>query len=207
MFTSMVLLYLDPYPYPRRRRIRRRAGQSGISLIELVMFMVIVSVGVVGILSVMNVTTQHSADPMVRKQAMAIAESLMEEIQLQPFTYCSADDAQAATATGSFTGPTGCAGAAEGLGPEAGETRYASSTPFNHVNDYSGFAMTGITGLDGAAIAGLGNYNASVTITEQAVGGVPAADSLQIEVRVTSGSAVDVTLTGYRMRYAPNAAP
>jgi len=59
-----------------------RGAQAGISLIELVMFIVIVSVGVVGILSVMNVTTKSSADPMIRKQALAIAESVLEEIEL-----------------------------------------------------------------------------------------------------------------------------
>lgn len=57
--------------------------QAGITLIELVLYIVIVSVGIAGILSVMNVTTQHSADPMVRKQALAAAESLLEEILLK----------------------------------------------------------------------------------------------------------------------------
>ena len=57
--------------------------QAGLSLIELVMFIVIVGVAVAGVLSVMNVTTRHSADPMIRKQAQAIAESLLEEIELQ----------------------------------------------------------------------------------------------------------------------------
>jgi MSHA pilin protein MshD len=48
-------------------------SQAGLSLIELVMFIVIVGVAVAGVLSVMNVTTRHSADPMIRKQAQAIA--------------------------------------------------------------------------------------------------------------------------------------
>jgi MSHA pilin protein MshD len=136
----------------------------------------------------------------------------MEEIQLQPFTFCSADDAQAETATSASTGANGCAGAPEGFGPEGGETRYAAATPFNHVNDYggaasgaAGFTMNGINGLDNAAIAGLANYNASVVISEEAIGTVPQADSLRIDVRVWSGAEVDVTLTGYRTRYAPNA--
>src|SRR4051794_24643993 len=70
---------------------RYRFAQAGISLIELIMFMVIVSVGLAGILSVMTVTTRASADPMLRKQAIAVAESLLEEIQLQPFTFCDPD--------------------------------------------------------------------------------------------------------------------
>jgi MSHA pilin protein MshD len=59
--------------------------QRGLSLIELVMFIVIVSVGIVGILSVMNVTTKASADPMVRKQAAALADSILEEILLKEY--------------------------------------------------------------------------------------------------------------------------
>jgi MSHA pilin protein MshD len=47
--------------------------QSGISLIELIMFIVIVSIALAGVINVLNLNTSHSADPVVRKQAMAIA--------------------------------------------------------------------------------------------------------------------------------------
>ncbi|MFN3397749.1 MAG: prepilin-type N-terminal cleavage/methylation domain-containing protein [Sulfurimicrobium sp.] len=59
--------------------------QSGLTLIELVIFIVIVSVAVAGVLSVMNFTTQHSADPLVRKQAAALADSILEEILLKDY--------------------------------------------------------------------------------------------------------------------------
>lgn len=62
-----------------------RARQAGFTLIELVIFIVVVSVGVVGILSVMNLTVQHSADPVVRKQAAALADSILEEILLKEY--------------------------------------------------------------------------------------------------------------------------
>lgn len=62
-----------------------RSKQCGFTLIELILFIVIVSVGLAGILSVMNVTVKSSADPMVRKQAMAMAESLLEEILLKNY--------------------------------------------------------------------------------------------------------------------------
>ncbi len=73
-----------------------RHRQLGISLIELIMFIVIVSVALAGILLVLNVTTKSSADPLVHKQALAIAESLLEEVELMPFTYCDPDDVNAA---------------------------------------------------------------------------------------------------------------
>lgn len=59
----------------------RRAGrQAGFTLVELVIFIVIVSVGVAGILLVMNTAVASSADPLVRKQALALAESVLEEV-------------------------------------------------------------------------------------------------------------------------------
>lgn len=180
--------------------------QAGLSLIELVVFIVIVGIAVAGVLSVMNVTTQHSADPMVRKQALAIAEALLEEVELQPFTYCDPDDTNAANATGAFVGANGCATTVEALGPEAGETRY-TSPQFDNVNDYSGFSMSPIVDITNSSITGLGAYTASVSITQAgATFSLPATDVLQIDVRVVSGS-TDITLTGYRFRYAPNAVP
>lgn len=69
---------------------RHQAGRfdklmTGFTLIELVIFIIIVSVAVVGILSVMNQTVKSSADPMVRKQAAALADSILEEILLREY--------------------------------------------------------------------------------------------------------------------------
>jgi Tfp pilus assembly protein PilV len=76
----------------------KRRKSRGLSLVELIMFIVIVSAAVAGIISVIDITTRSSADPMTRKQALAIAEAVLEEVQLQPFTYCDPDDPAAATA-------------------------------------------------------------------------------------------------------------
>ena len=196
----------------KRASSKNEYRHAGISLIELVMFIVIVSVGVVGILSVMSVTTKASADPMVRKQALSIAESLLEEIQLQPFTFCDPDDANAATATSTAIGATGCATTAEvaPLGPEVGETRYTlPALPlFDNVNDYHTFSMSPIVDITNSAIPGLGAYTASVAITAvgAALFALPNDDVLQIDVRVQAGN-TDITLTGYRFRYAPRAVP
>ena len=191
---------------------RRRS--AGLSLVELVIFIVLVSGAVIGILSVMNVTTQGSADPMVRKQALAIAESLLEEIVLMPLTYCDPDDPAAATATSAAS----CTGGAGGnndesklpLGPETAasvggaEGRYASPR-FDNVSDYNGFTMSGtIKDITNTTISGLGAYTATVTVAQAGTSpfSLPNAAVLQIDVRVQS-AAVDITLTGYRFRYAP----
>lgn len=177
------------------------------------MFIAIVGAAVAGVLSALMVSTRGSADPMVQKQALAIAEALLEEVQLQPFTYCDPDDANAATATGT----AGCASAIEALGPEAvdvpltgpAETRAGTVRPFDNVNDFNTFSMgPGITDLSGSAIGGLDGYSATVGIAGLALGGISATESLFITVTVTHSQLPSgVVVHGYRVRYAPNALP
>lgn len=177
--------------------------QKGISLIELVLFIVIVSVGIAGILSVMNVTTRASADPLQRKQALAVAEALLEEVSLLPFTDCDPDGLQA---NGSCTQP-------EILGPEPGESRTSLSTPFDNVNDYNGFALNG-GGTDlgnSANVTVPDGYAAAVSVASDTNFGqgatvLPAVDALRITVTVAYGTD-SIVLEGYRTRYAPAGTP
>lgn len=174
----------------------------GLSLVEQIVFIVVVGAAVAGVLAALNLAARGSADPMIQKQALAIAEAVLEEIQLQPFTYCDPDDANAATALNA----AGCASTAEAIGPEAGETRLGVPA-FDNVNDYHGFSMSSMTDIAGAAVAGLDGYAVSVGVTGQALGAVPASESLLITVTVTGPGNVSVALHGYRIRYAPNALP
>nr|AMK59143.1 hypothetical protein Tbd_0756 [uncultured bacterium UPO42] len=178
--------------------------QHGVTLIELIVFIVIVSVGLVGILSVLNLTTRSSADPLIRKQMLAIAEGLLDEVAAQPFTWCDPDDPAAAT-----TISPACA-TPENLGPEAGETRNDARTPFDNVNDYNGLAniTTGITGITGIVVPP--GYSAAIAVAQDALGPVgavvPAAAALRITVTVSFGNE-NLVVEGYRTRYAPNALP
>lgn len=72
-----------------------RSRTRGFTLIELIVFIVIVGVALAGILSVMNTSVKSSADPMVRKQAMALADSIMEEILLKSYTSSSTGTSRA----------------------------------------------------------------------------------------------------------------
>jgi len=199
------------------------ALQRGVTLIELVMFIVIVGIAVAGILVVYTNTVRHSADPLIRKQMLSIAEAMLEEVKLMPFTYCDPDDANAATAGAALVGVGNCATTVEAIGPEAGETRYAPTTPFDNVNDYIGFNTAtaiplGIADIVGTPIGNLAGYQAQVSGSAQSFGpagglinasdvnGAPQA--LRITVTVTSSSSADsVALSGYRTRIAPNAVP
>ena len=198
-------------------RDSRPSRIRGLSLVEQIVFIVVVGVAVTGVLAALNVSTRASADPMVQKQALAIAEAVLEEVQLQPFTYCDPDDANAATAIDT----TGCASAIESLGPEAVnvpptgpvETRAGSVRPFDNVNDYHTFSMTGMTDIGGNAISGLDAYTATVSVATQGIasfGGkpaIPSGEALLITVTVTGPGNTTVVLDGYRTRYAPNALP
>jgi MSHA pilin protein MshD len=160
-----------------------RHKQRGISLIELIMFIVIVSVALAGILLVMNVTTRGSADPLIHKQALAAAESLLEEIELQDFT----------AATGAISpNPV---------------TQANRATGYHIVSDYNGFTTTGIFTLDNNPVAGLGNYNVSppvevVLIAAGELGAlIPAASAVRITVHVTDPTGQSIDVTGYRTAY------
>lgn len=73
----------------------------GFTLIELIFFIVVVSVGLAGVLQVMNVGVAASADPLVRKQAAALAESILQEVLQKAYT-----DPDPAVTTGESTRAT-----------------------------------------------------------------------------------------------------
>lgn len=175
----------------------------GLSLIELLVFIVVVSAALAGLLRVFVQSTAASADPLLRRQALAIAESLLEEVQLMPFTFCDPDDTQVETAASG----SGCASLPEAIGPEAGETRFATPQ-FDSVNDYHGYSMAGIVDITNAAVSGLSGYSASVAVANAALGSITAGsgDALRITVTVSGPGGTSVSLDGYRSRHAPNAA-
>jgi MSHA pilin protein MshD len=177
------------------RRVR------GLSLIELVIFIAVVSAALAAVLSVFIQTTGTSADPMLRRQSLAIAESVLEEVSLMPFTFCDGDDTNVTTATST----AGCAGGADAIGPEGGENRFATPQ-FDNVNDYGSYSMNGIVDITNTAVAGLSGYSASVAVTPVTLNTMTAAsgDVLRISVTVTDPRGDTLTLYVYRTRLAPN---
>lgn len=200
----------------------QRAGQkqSGLTMIELVIFIVVVSIAVVGVLSVLSLTTRHSADPLQRKQALAIAEALLAEVEMMPFTFCDPNDLNAGTAlsSGDCTGGTNGANdeAKLPLGSQAAgvpESRGSLATPFDNVADYNGFSLAGGgTDIGGSTVTVPAGYAATVAVAQEAFGPalslVPLAGGLRITVTVTYNSGADsVVVEGYRAQYAPNFMP
>jgi MSHA pilin protein MshD len=195
-----------------------RRPSAGFSLIEVVVFIVILGIAFVGMLTLYNRVTSASVDPMVRKQALAIASSLLEEIELHAFTFCDPDDPNVYTATGPSTGCT----TYEAIGTEGAETRYGNTGPlflrFDNVSDYDRFCMgpglpvcpdAVITTAANVPISDLASYRVDVAIAANAANvpgpDVPANEALLITVTATHvPTGTTSSLQGYRLRYAPN---
>jgi len=155
-----------------KARCPLRGRQSGLSLVELVIAIVVLSIGVVALLIPIATATRGSGDPLVSKQMVAVAESMLEEIELQPFV-------------GSFGGPY----------------TPATRAQFDAVPDYDGFATNGIFTVDNTAIGGLGSYNILVSAKLTALCGVPAGQAYLIAVAVTGSNGSTVTLSACRTSY------
>ena len=154
----------------------RPTNRDGFTYIEMLVSIVVIGIAVAGVLSVMNMTTRHSADPMIQQQAVSIAEAYLEEITLQPF----------ADPDGSETG-----------GAEAGESRGS----YDDVSDYDGLDDNGARNRSGQTISGLGAYRVRVSVNGDALNGIGSGESKRIDVRVTHGNLVDLTLSSYRTDY------
>jgi MSHA pilin protein MshD len=72
----------------------RKSG--GFTLIEMIITIVVISVGLAGILLTFQVVVKSSADPLVTKQLVSIAEAQMEGTMLKEFADIATDSSCAA---------------------------------------------------------------------------------------------------------------
>ncbi len=147
--------------------------ERGVTLIELVITITLIAIAVSAVLGTLAANAKSSAEGMARAQAIAVAESYLEEIRLKP---CVDPD---------------------GTDGESGRIN------FDDVDDYNGLSNVGAVDQFGNAISGLGNYNVSVAVVHSsALTGVPSANAYRIDVTVTYPAAgVDVRISGYRSNY------
>lgn len=132
--------------------------QRGLTLVELILFIVIVGVALAGVLAVFQQVMRGSADPLVRKQAIAAAESLLEEILAVHYTCPDASCVPVTTTNRIQT---------------------------HQLSDYHGFTMNGIVAIDGTPIAQLSGYTASVAVLDEMLNG---RNGKRITVTVSHGN-------------------
>ncbi len=148
--------------------------QRGFTLIELIIFIVVVSVGLAGILLVMNTVVKSSADPMVRKQAMVLAESILEEVMQKKYA-----DPDPLVTTGETTRAT-----------------------MDDVSDYHGKTETLFNSASGAGgwPVALDGYLVTIEVPETTLGGSSPVPAKKVTVTVSRGSE-SISLSGYRANY------
>ncbi|MES2772186.1 MAG: type II secretion system protein [Pseudomonadota bacterium] len=99
----------------------------GFSLAELIVAIIILSVGLLGIFTALRVSNSKSADPLRTKQAMAIAEALLEEVLNRPFRNYDAPNFVNANIGGQLVFP-------------ANPSAYQTAISFNNSSAFSGIS-------------------------------------------------------------------
>ena len=146
--------------------------QSGSTLIELVIAIVIISIAASAILMAISTSVGSSADPMIRHQAVAIAEAYLEEIALK-----------------SFDDPDGVDGE-------------ATRDLYDDVDDYNGLVDNGARNQFDAAIADLADYTVSVAVTASAgLPPIASTDVYLISVTITHAANINFTASTYRANF------
>jgi MSHA pilin protein MshD len=152
----------------------------GFTLVEMIIAIVVVSVGIAGVLAAFSTTVKSSGDPMVRKQMLAVAEEMMEEILLKPY---------AVSGVVPVNTTVGCG--------VAGAIR----TAFDDVSDYHDYRTSSVCDIEGILVPGLASYAVQVSVTAASLGTPAAAAAKRISVTVTT-SGESLTLVGWRTDYA-----
>jgi MSHA pilin protein MshD len=117
----------------------------GFTLIEMIMALVVIGVAITGVMMAFQTVVRSSADPVIAQQLIAIAESMAEEVALEPYV----PQVNVITSTG------------------------CSREGFNDVSDFNGYSTSGfVCAADGTTLAGLTGYSVSVSVAPVTVSGV-----------------------------------
>lgn len=166
---------MSPHRFPSRHSSAARFAR-GFTFVELVISLVVIAIAVIGVLMVYTTTVASSADPLIRQQALAIAEAYLDEVVSKH-----------------YSDPDGVDGE-------------ASRDQYDDVDDYAGFSAApsrpdGST----AGLASLAAYTVTITVgAPVAIGpGGNQATARQVTVSVDHGGTTVASLWSYRTDYGP----
>ncbi len=152
---------------------------AGFTLVEIIISIVLAGIIAVGVIQVAGQMTSRSANPMIRYQAVAIAESYLDEVLAREFTI------NLSSTECDNTGLT--------------RSQFTSICHYHNLND------NGAKDQVGDDIDGLGNYNVSVTVAEATLGSgsdtIRQEDSHLITVTVTAPGNTSVSVSAYRTNF------
>ena len=148
---------------------------KGFTLVELIVLIVVISAALVGVLIVFQNTVRSSADPQVQKQAIAIAEALLDEILLTSY-----DPLPGTGSRASFDDVDDYAG-------------YSTAGGMKDIQNVliAGLGAYNVTGITVA------------TVVLNDSGGVltPVSEAKLVTVTVTGPAGFAISLDGYRLKY------
>lgn len=144
---------------------------AGVTLVELIIAIVIMAATLGGLVAAFARANRASADPVIQRQMVAIAEGMMEEVMLKPYA----------------------------VGPGAGgRTQYDDIWDFNTYPANS--PVTAVDGTPIAGLGRYTVTVQVAQLAAGGIAGIPAAgDAARIRVTVRNG-ADSLVLTGWRMR-------
>lgn len=146
----------------------------GVTLVELIISIAVIGVAFAGMMAAYSSMVGRSADPMIYQQAIAIADSFLEEIASKDYP---------ASFSGSCAAPP------------------VSRALFDDVCDYAGYSSSNLSDIAGNAL-GITGYQVAIAVS--AAGGqlsLPANDVLLVTVSVTHPLGSTLSLNTYRARF------
>lgn len=147
---------------------------AGFSLVEMIICIVVISIALTGVMSAIIYANRNSADPLIRQQAITLAQGMMEEVMLRNFLQ---------------------SGSTSSCPPSDGQ--------YDNICDYNGYTETPPAPLDHytVAVRVVPTDDLGVAGSPQLDILGSANDVLRIDVTVTHDSGASVTLSAYRTNY------
>lgn len=151
-----------------------RRTSRGFTLVELIIAILVLGLGLAGVLVAFQQTTKGSADPLIHRQLLAIAEGYLDEVMSRPF---ASDLARS---------DNGCA-----------------RDGFHDVDDYAAFGPQAVCPIDSTTPTnGLEGYSVTIAVEALAFQGLAADQARRITVTARRSDGQSLALVAWRTHFA-----